>query len=321
MTYLLRLDFNVENTKDALRFQKSLTTIRQLLKGGSRVLILSHRGRPKGFEKKLSLRFALPFLKNGLKQPIIFLDKIPSHLPEKGRVFLLENLRFWSGEEKNDLAFAKKLAKLGDRYVNDAFAVSHRKNASITQLPKLLPSSIGPLLKKEVETLTMAMKNPKKPLILIFGGAKLDDKMPVIRNLMPKITKVLFGSGFVNSPRIVPKSSKIIIPVDWIGERGKALDIGPLTLDIFKREIQKAKTIIWNGPVGLFENKKYANGSIALAKIIAKSPAFTIVGGGETTRLILQLGLEKKIGFLSTGGGAMLELLAGKKLPGIEALK
>ncbi len=318
---LLRVDFNVESAKDALRLEESLPTARLLLRAGARVLILSHRGRPKGIDPKLSLKEFIPFLRKKLQQSITFLTGLPAKLPQNGRLFLLENLRFWPEEDANDWDFARHLARLGDFYVNDAFAVCHRENSSVTQLPKLLPSYAGLLLQKEIEILSQVMKHPKKPLVLIFGGSKVEDKAPVMKNLLPKADRVLLGSSVLNNSAMLPKSNKIGKPIDWVGEKGLALDIGPLSAEKFGAEIKRARTIIWNGPVGKFEDKRYARGSIALAKLVAKSKAFTVVGGGETTQLILENGLRKKIGFLSTGGGAMLEFLAGKKLPGIAALK
>lgn len=336
-TCILRVDFNVDPStssgQEALRLEASLPTIKLLLKGGARVVILSHRRRPlqesrnwnlesRIKSKNFSLQEFIPFLEKNLKEKITFLENIPTAL-SNGKVFLMENLRFWPEEEANNLNFAKRLASLGDFYVNDAFAVCHRENASVAQLPKLLPSYAGLLLEKEMETLSEVMKNPKKPLVLIFGGSKFEDKASVIKNLLPKADKVLLGSSALDSKSQIEnrKSMKIMLPIDWIGEGDNAFDIGPLTAEEYEKEIFKAKTIIWNGPVGKFEDKRYAGGSIAVAKAIAKSKAFSVVGGGETTQLILELGLRKKIGFLSTGGGAMLEFLAGKKLPGIEALK
>ncbi len=319
-TCVLRVDFNVESIKDALRLEASLPSIKFLLKNGAKVLILSHRGRPKGVDPELSLKVFLPFLKKHLKKEIHFLDGLPAHLP-MGEVFLMENLRFWPEEEADDADFAKHIAKLGDLYVNDAFAVCHRANASVTQLPKFLPAYVGLLLQKELATLSEVMKKPKKPLLLIFGGAKVEDKLPVIKFLLPKASKVLLGSSVINKDDELPKTDKILKPKDWIAEEGAAFDIGPITVAHYAEEIKKAKTIIWNGPVGKFEDPKYRRGSMEIAKAVAKSKAFTVIGGGETTQLILSLGLRTKIGFLSTGGGAMLEFLAGKKLPGIQALK
>lgn len=341
----MRVDFNVELAEDSLRLEASLPTIKFLLKNDARVILLSHRGRPLGrgptqtlrrptptMLEKFSLRFAASFLESKLKTRVAFLsyeatDKIlrksAFSLRESAKIFLLENLRFWPEEEANDLNFARQLANLGDFYVNDAFAVSHRENASVTQLPKFLPAYAGLLMEEEISTLSEVMKNPKKPLVLIFGGAKVEDKLPVIKNLLPKADKILLGSSILNSQyfTLLKRDKKVIKPEDYAGEKDGALDIGPETVKKYKEEIKKAKTIIWNGPVGKFEDKKYATGSIAVAKVIARSKAFSIVGGGETTQLILELGLRKKIGFLSTGGGAMLEFLASKKLPGIAALE
>ena len=328
---LLRVDFNVESTKDALRLEASLPTMKWLLAKGARLVILSHRGRPqisskykvlssKYWDPKLSLRGFIPFLRKNLREQVIFLNDIPDKLP-KGGVILLENLRFWPEEERDDVKFARRLASLGDFYVNDAFAVCHRKNSSVTQLPKLLPSYAGLLLEKEIKTLSTAMSNPKKPLLLIFGGSKVADKLPVIKNLLSKADKVLIGSSVLNGPDPLPESEKLVKPIDWMKKDNLALDIGPLTAEAYVKEIKKAKTIIWNGPVGKFEDKRYIIGSRILAKAVAASKAFSIIGGGETTQLILSLGLRKKISFLSTGGGAMLEFLAGEVLPGIKVLE
>ncbi|TSC88816.1 MAG: phosphoglycerate kinase [Parcubacteria group bacterium Gr01-1014_3] len=330
-TCLLRVDFNINPTdgKNAFRFTSSLPTIKLLLKKGARVVLMSHRGRPRqelGIrnqelgKRELSLKPFADLLQKVLKKKVNFLENIPESIPEAGELFLLENLRFDEREEKNSVELAMELAKLGDFYVNDAFAVSHRANASVVELPKLLPAFAGLLLEKEIEHLTKAMKSPKKPLVLIFGGVKIEDKAPVIKNLLSKASQVLLGSGALNDRRALPKSPKIIYPTDWLSEENKAMDIGPLTVEEYNEVIKKAKTIIWNGPLGYFENVKYAGGSKAIAKLVAQSKAHTIVGGGETTELILSMKLEKKIDFLSTGGGAMLDFLAGKKLPGIEAL-
>lgn len=333
-TVLLRTDYNVEIPKNALRLETSLPTLKFLLKNKARVVILSHRGRPNQkiknqkskvksydyYEQNLSLKIISPFLKKNFGSPVKFIKDIPKQLPS-GQLFLMENLRFWDGEGRNDLNFAKRLARLGDLYINDAFAVCHRQSASVTQLPKLLPAYGGLLLEKELKVLFGVMKNPKKPLVLIFGGSKMEDKLPVIKNLLSKADRVLLGSGIVNNGSLIPKSNKIVKPVDWVGDKGLAFDIGLLTAKLYAQEIARAKTIIWNGPVGMFEDKRFSAGSITLAKTIVNSHAFSVLGGGETTQLVIGLGLRRKFGFLSTGGGAMLAFLAGKKLPGIEALK
>lgn len=332
-TCLVRVDFNVESEEDALRLEASLPTLKWLLANGNRIVVLSHRGRPNltndqrpttNNREQLSLRGFVPFLEKNLGEKVLFLSEIPDSLSE-GKVFLLENLRFWPGEEKDDPEFAARLAKLGDFYVNDAFAVCHRANSSVTQLPKLLPGYAGFLLEKEVQVLGEAMKSPKASLVLIFGGAKVSDKLPVVENLLLKTEKVLLGSSILNSKEPVPDSEKIVRPADWVGE-GLALDIGPMTIESFKKEIAKAATIIWNGPLGKFEDPKYMKGSEEIAKAIVASGAFSIIGGGETTTLFqrvitnYQLLITNRQIFLSTGGGAMLEFLSGKELPGIAAL-
>lgn len=330
-TCLLRVDFNVADAKDSLKLEASLPTMKFLLKKGAKVIILSHRGRPRVRDEKLSLRGFQPFLEKEIKEKIIFLKDIPKKLPA-GKIFLLENLRFWPEEENNDLNFAKKLATLGDFYVNDAFAVCHRKNASVTQLPKLLPSYAGLLLEKEIKTLSSVMKSSKKPLVLIFGGAKLKDKIGAIKNLLPEANELLLGSSILQKVNIqyftlLRRNKKTVMPVDWLGEKNLAFDIGPLTAEHYRQIIKKAGTIIWNGPLGKFEDRRFAGGSMTVAKEIVKSLAFSIIGGGETTALFLsaipnyKLLISKNRLFLSTGGGAMLEFLSGKKLPGIIALK
>jgi len=338
---LVRVDFNVEDIHDALRLEASLPTIKFLRERCARVVLLSHRGRPKRREPKESLKFLIPYLQRRLAEHVDFLTDIPDCLP-MGNVFLIENLRFWSGEAANDKNFARRLANLGEHYVNDAFAVDHRANASITQLPKLLPSYSGLLLEKEIKTLGEVMKRPKQPLVLILGGAKVSDKLGMIKYFLPKTRTILLGGETANTflaakktdigrseieKHMLPeahkllKESEIITPTDWVMDKKKILDIGPKTIERFKKEIAGAATIIWNGPLGRFENPKFREGSRAIARAIASSKAFSVVGGGETTELILQLGLEKKFSFLSTGGGAMLEFLSGKKLPGVEALE
>lgn len=318
-TCLVRVDFNVESEEDALRLEASLPTLKWLLTNGNRLVILSHRGRPKGREEKLSLQEFVPFLEKNLGEKVVFFPEIPESLTE-GKVFLIDNLRFWPGEEKDDPEFAGRLAKLGDFYVNDAFAVCHRANSSVTQLPKLLPAYAGFLLEKEVQVLGEAIKSPKMPLVLVFGGAKVADKLPVVRNLMPQASKILLGSSVLNGSEELPDSEKIIRPVDSVGDGKLALDIGQATIERYSEELTGAATVIWNGPLGKFEDPKYLKGSEGIAKAIIASGAFSIIGGGETTQLIIRLGLRDKFGFLSTGGGAMLEFLAGKNLPGIAAL-
>jgi len=391
-TCLLRVDFNLtdddlKKQKIPLRIKSVLPTIKFLIKKRAKVVILSHRGRP---EKVSSIKYQVsnhtlkPFVKiisKILKNPVHFIDfdkktnfvktedvqKIRASI--NGSIFILENLRFLPGEDKNDANLAKRLAGLGTFYVNDAFAFSHRKDASMVAITKFLPSYAGLLLEKEIKNLSRIMKNPKKLLVIILGGAKVSDKIGVIKNFLKevkgqksKINCFLTGGGVANTffaaqglpvgkslyeKEMIPaarqllKSRKIILPVDAVRKDKKILDIGPKTAEKYSQIIKKAGTIIWNGPMGYIEDPKFTKGSKAITEAILKSRAFAIVGGGETTSIISnfsrhlfktnleggippaagQFPISKKNIFISTGGGAMLEYLAGKKLPGLEALK
>lgn len=354
-TVLVRVDFNVETSRDSLRLERSLKTIKHLLAARARVVLLSHRGRPEGsIVPELSLRCLLPFLKRRASQSIFLFDHFNfDHIRAQvaaarpGSLFMLENIRFRSGEESEDVQARKKLAEqlasLGDYYVNDAFAVCHRVGASITELPKLLPSYAGFLVMEEVEQLSQVLKKPKKPLVIIVGGGKASDKFAVIKNMYAQTDRFLVGGVLANTffrekgidtgysaidSKIAPavrkmiNDKKIILPVDWMTERrGKICDIGPLASKQFEEVIKHAKTVIWNGPPGIFEDEDCRMGTAGVAKAIIKSKAFSVVGGGETTQYLSQARLVDKFDFVSTGGGAMLDFLAGKKLPGLEVLK
>ncbi|MGC9603557.1 MAG: phosphoglycerate kinase [Minisyncoccia bacterium] len=316
-TCLLRIDLNIEPGAplDSYRLQAVVPTIKLLLKNRIRVIILSHRGRPKGTDKKLSLR---PFA------PIIA-KKISHHVDfcEPGEVVLFENLRFLPGEEKNDAKLAKKLASLGDFYVNDAFAVSHRANASVAAITRFLPSYGGLLLEKEIKNLDRAMKKPVRPFVIILGGAKLKEKIVGLSKLIEKSDATLLGSNVFNESGI-PKSPKFIWPKDAMNYGKFIWDIGPFTLERYASIIGKARTIVWNGPPGFFEKKDFRKGTIGIWKAVLKNKkAYIVIGGGETSASLELLGKPKipKNIFISTGGGAMLEYLSGKRLPGIEALK
>ena len=355
----MRVDLNIaeKEAENSPRVLGILATIKFLIKNGAKVVILSHRSRPKNFDKKLSLKPFAGILSKLLNRKIKFISnfdfqKIKKEI-EKSKldsVFLLENLRFLAGEEKNDIKLAKQLASLGNIYVNDAFAVSHRANSSVVAITKFLPSYAGLLLEKEIKNLSVAMKNPKKPLIVILGGAKISDKIGLIKNFSAsrrtasrrKADYFLIGGGIahnfllaqglpigdsifeektVNFAKKILKNNLVILPVDYAVKNNKILDIGPNTIKLYSDIIKKAETIIWNGPMGYFEDKRFAKGSEAIAKaIINNKKAFSVIGGGETAA-IFQTANPKSNIFLSTGGGAMLEYLAGKKLPGIEALK
>lgn len=346
---LLRLDFN---TEDEWRMEASLPTIKYLRQHARAVVIISHRGRPKGADKKLSLKADAVKLGKFLKHPVVFFpnhdfvklrDKIDE--AEKGSVFVVENLRFHPGEESDDADFANEMAWLADYYVNDAFAVSHRKAASVSAITKLLPSFGGMELEHELETLANAIHTPKQPFVVILGGAKAHDKLGVIKSLQNEAAEFLVGGAAANTflkikgvdvkkslvdddaadyPALeaISNTAPIILPIDWVDEKGAIFDIGPKSIELFTDYIAKAKTIIWSGPLGFVEKDAYSAGTKAIAKAVAANKkAFTIAGGGETVMFLKKIDLDSSIDFISTGGGALLEYLAGDDLPGIVALE
>jgi 3-phosphoglycerate kinase len=356
---LLRLDFN---TKDDWRMEAVLPTVKLLMKTSSKVVIVSHRGRPqggeivngtpKGFPADLHLKRDAVHLARLVKRKVKFIshfrfDEIKQTIARapKGSIFLLDNLRFLKGEEANDPAFARQLASLADFYVNDAFAVSHRANASVAAITNFLPSYAGIELEAEIAALSKAMVRPSHPLVVILGGAKASDKLGVIAFFKHKADWFLLGGAPANSILFlkgmdVKRSLKeqdsktlaalapiawqknVVLPVDFVWGRGAILDLGPKSVALFSAKIAAARTIIWSGPLGLIEKKAYAKGSVALAKAIGRNrKAFSITGGGETVMFLKRYKLDKKFSFISTGGGAMVGFLAGEKLPGIEALK
>lgn len=346
------------------RLEEVLPTIKFLLKNGAKVVLLSHRGRPKGYQKEFSLKPFAKIFEKLLDQPVKFNDfTSPGLVNNNGnftrpglvkseRIVLLENLRFNPGEEKNNLKFAKALASLGDIFINDAFAVSHRANASVEAITKYLPSYAGLLLEKEVSNLNKVARGitqtkrgttqKKGGLVIILGGAKISDKIGMIENFKNKADYFLIGGGIannflkaqgfpigdsiyeadkVNYAKKLLNNKKIVLPLDYAVENKKILDIGPSTVRLYSNIIKKAKTIIWNGPMGYFEKPEFRYGSEGIVGAIIKSKAFVVVGGGETSSLFNG---KRRMGngkiFVSTGGGAMLEYLSGKKLPGIKAL-
>ncbi|OGM91860.1 hypothetical protein A2755_00650 [Candidatus Wolfebacteria bacterium RIFCSPHIGHO2_01_FULL_48_22] len=327
---LVRIDLNIKAGDEhaSLRVERAIPTIRHLLKKGYRVTLLSHRGRPRGKERLLSLR---PFEK-------IFSDVL------KTNITVFENLRFFKGEDSNDFAFARKLAKLGDVYVQDAFAFSHRKTASMVLLPKLLPSFAGLAMQEEIEKLSEARRAAQTPLTLVLGGAKISDKTPLIQSFARKADHILVGGGIANTffyEQGIPVGdslfdkdfsirrfdlglgrSNFMIPIDVVIRNKRILDIGPQTAELYADIIRKSKFVIWGGPLGDTDNKEFWGGSKRVLEAICASHVTAVIGGGETTSFVLKQhkNLPKRI-FLSTGGGAMLEFLAGHKLPGIEALK
>lgn len=375
---LIRADFNVPlddslNITDDTRIRSSIPTIDYALDNGASVVLMSHLGRPKGEVKKnLRLDPVAERLKELLGRDVKKLDDcIGQNVRETakglkgGEILLLENLRFHEEEESNDPAFAKELASLGDIFVNDAFGTCHRAHASTEGITKFLPSAAGFLVEKEIEYFERLLENPEKPYVAILGGAKVSDKIKVLKRLLENVDSILVGGamaytflksqgiGIGNSKlesdklglakdildKAKQKNVKLVLPLDhvvadkveknanvkevagreipdgWIG-----LDIGKRTIKEFKELLNDAKTVVWNGPVGYFEISKFKNGTKEIAEFLAELDATTVIGGGDTAAAVSQLGLETKMSHISTGGGASLEYLEGKALPGIAAL-
>lgn len=315
---IVRADFDVpiENgqIEETLRIEKSLPTLKYLLENGAILFIISHLGRPEGKDPNLSLKFVLPILEKMLGQKVDFQEDLERAVD--GKIVVLENLRFWEGEENNDLNFAKQLASFGELYVNECFSVAHRSHASVALLPTLLTAFAGLELFKEVTELGKIYKNPERPLLAIIGGAKLETKMPAINNMAKVADKVLVGGKLMFEIDKNNLDSNVIVAIDDVDQK----DIGKETLKLFGREIDVAKMIVWNGPMGLFEEEKYEFGTRELAKLIAQSSAYSIVGGGDTVSALDKEKILDQIDFVSVGGGAMLEFLEGKKLPALLAL-
>jgi phosphoglycerate kinase len=373
---LLRCDFNVPldlqgNVLDDFRIRQALPTINYLLERGAKVILMSHLGSPKGkIVDNLRLDPVQKKLIELLQKPVVKVADClgpeverQASLLSGGEVLLLENLRFHSGEEEGEDGFAKNLAVLGDIYINDAFGACHRAHASISLLPKFLPSGAGLLLEKEISSLSKVLQDPIRPVVALVGGAKIESKILVIKSFLEKADHLLLGGKIANSvlgvkgvwidgqglsPEIIQMieqmpltSTKLHLPIDalvsadisgqsYVKESALAeikkdellLDIGPETINIFSRIIQEAKTIVWVGPFGLFENPLFARGTAEMAKaIVGNKQAFKVAGGGETLELINKLGLANEFNHISTGGGAMLAFLSGEILPGIAALK
>lgn len=377
---LMRVDFNVPvdangNITDTTRIRAHLRSIRYCMEKGAKLVLISHMGRPKGQRvDKLTLKPCAAALSGLLGKEVPFVDDcvgekaggaVASMKP--GDVILLENLRFHIGDEKNDPAFAAELAKLCDVYIDDAFAVAHRKaasNSAITQAVKACAA--GFLLKDEIDYFNKAMKDPARPLAAIIGGAKVSDKIGVLENLVDTVNMLIIGGGMAftflkargleigrsicendmldKAKSIMDKAGaknvKILLPVDCVvadkAEAGAVtnvvavekipqdalgLDIGPETAKIFGNAVKEAKTIVWNGPMGMFELDAFSKGTFGLAKDVADSGALLIIGGGDTDSAVHKAGVSDRISYISTGGGAFLELLEGKTMPAVEALE
>ena len=308
---LVRCDFNVPlsdegNILDDFRIRQTLPTIEYLINEGAEVILMSHLDNPGG-----------KFVKELVMTPIA--ERLAELLQKK--VVLLENLRFNPGEESNDDNFAKDLAQRGDIYVNDAFGVCHRRHASVVAITKYLPSCAGFLLEKEIGVLSSLMEKPKRPLVAIIGGAKVEKKAKFI-NKFSEIADSVLISGLIQKEAKEKNirfdhPEKIIKPID---EAREGKDVGPKTIELFKGKISLARTVFWNGPLGEIEKEEFTKGTKAVAQAIVDSGAFSVVGGGETVFLFGEVGIIDKFSHVSTGGGAMLAFLAGEKLPGIEAL-
>ena len=373
---LVRVDFNVPIEdgviQDDTRIVSSLPTIRALLQKGASVILMSHLGRPKGVDDKYRLAPVAKRLEEVLHQPVRYIPSKPASDEtakalqdlKPGEVALLENVRFESGEEKNDPELNRKLAALGDAFVLDAFGSAHRAHSSVSGVAGLLPHAAGHLLREEVANLSKLINDPIKPYVVIIGGAKVSDKLLVIENLLPTVDRMLIGGGmaytfvkaqggkigksiheddFLDRARelLEKYASKIVLPTDTLaGDKFSAdantmvvptnaipddwegMDIGPESQKAFAAALEGAKTVFWNGPMGVFEFAKFAGGTNAVAQAVADlKGAYTVVGGGDSVSAINESGQAPKISHISTGGGASLELLEGKILPGVAALE
>ncbi|MEI2580125.1 phosphoglycerate kinase [Scytonema sp. PRP1] len=378
---LVRVDFNVPvddagNITDDTRIRAALPTIQDLTQKGAKVILVSHFGRPKGVDDKLRLTPVAKRLSELLGQEVVKTDdSIGDEVSAKvgalqnGQVLLLENVRFYKEEEKNDPEFAKKLAANADLYVNDAFGTAHRAHASTEGVTKYLSPSVGGyLIEKELQYLQSAIENPQRPLAAIIGGSKVSSKIGVIETLLEKCDKLIIGGGMiftffkarglnvgkslveedklelaksleakakergvdlllptdvVVADKFAPDANSQTVSVENIPDGWMGLDIGPDSVKFFQQALADTKTVIWNGPMGVFEFDKFAAGTEAIARTLAdisKTGATTIIGGGDSVAAVEKVGLADQMSHISTGGGASLELLEGKELPGIVAL-
>jgi phosphoglycerate kinase len=380
---LIRVDFNVPldkdyNITDDNRMTAALPTIKKILKDGGAVILMSHLGRPKnGPTEEFSLKHIVPHLADLLGQHVDFADDCigedaiqKSKELEKGEVLLLENLRFYKEEEKGDKAFAEKLSKLGDVYVNDAFGTAHRAHASTSIIAQFFPDAkvFGYLMAAELANAEKILNDAAKPFTAIMGGSKVSDKIELIEKLLDKVDNLIIGGGMAYTfakadggnigtslveadkldlalslvKKAKEKGVNLLLPVDnviadafsndantnvaktgeildnWMG-----LDIGPETVALFSKVVEESKTILWNGPMGVFEMEKFLVGTKAIAEAVAKATdngAFSLIGGGDSAAAVAKFDMTADVSYVSTGGGALLEYMEGKELPGVKAI-
>ncbi|MDA7572690.1 phosphoglycerate kinase [Candidatus Pelagibacter sp.] len=376
---LLRLDLNVPlnngSIADTTRIDKILPTINFLLKNDAKIIILSHVGRPQGkILKELSLRPICEYLKKKLNENVNLITKKLTEINSKDlfnnkneKIVMIENLRFYEEEERNDIQFAKHLASLADIYVNDAFSCSHRAHASIFEITKFIPSYAGLQLNLEIDALTKITSKIQRPITCIIGGSKISSKINIIKNLITKFDNIIIVGGMANNilkykgceignslqendcHQIIEEifalskqeNCKVIYPKDVrtgkdlngssevkelnnISKNDLILDIGPKTINLINHLIEESNTILWNGPAGYFENPNFSKGSVEIAKKIVEKnknkTIYSVAGGGDTVSFLNNLGVTHNFNFVSTAGGAFLEYLEGKDLPGIKAL-
>lgn len=379
---LIRVDFNVplnENLEvtDDTRIVSAKPTIIKILEDGGSCVLMSHLGRPKGFQEEFSMKHIVPKVEEVLGVKVNFVsdcigDKVLEAVENlnSGEVLLLENLRFYEEETKGDKNFSEKLSKLGDIYVNDAFGTAHRAHASTTIVAQFFPKNkcFGYLMAKEIESIDKVLNNSEKPVLAILGGSKVSSKITVIENILGKVNHLIIGGGmsftFIKAlggnigdsiceddkmdlaldilKKARENNVELHLPVDVVAadafrndanikivdinqipDGWQGLDAGPTSLENFHKVVMKCKTILWNGPLGVFEMETFSKGTIALGNSIAEATAngaFSLVGGGDSVAAVKQFGFEDKVSYVSTGGGAMLESLEGKILPGIAAI-
>lgn len=376
---LVRVDYNVPLTEDGqvaddTRILATLPTLRYLIKKGAKILLVTHLGRPKGYDPRLRVDPIAEALARYLGQPVRKLDRTIGdevkafvEIMKPGDVVFLENIRFHKEEKENDLEFARELASLADVYVNDAFGTAHRAHASVVGVPKFLPALAGFLLEREVIHLTKLLESPERPFHAVLGGNKISDKLGVIRRFLKIVDVLYLGGGMcftflkakgyhvgqslvwedyleeakeileevengnancklflpedvVMAPEIKESAPVKVAKIENFYDDWKGLDIGPLTIEKYTANLKKAKTIFWNGPMGVYEIQKFSNGTKAICEALAYSQGTTIVGGGDSDAALRDFGYSGLMSFVSTGGGASLKFLEGEPLPGVEVL-